>query len=254
MPVEVELRDDGISVVSMNWPEKRNALGPEDTREVGVALEHAVTQAHIGTILTGVGAFCAGGDLEEFVELSKALSVEQIRDRIYGNVHLVLRAIKHSPVPVAAVVNGPAVGLGFDYALACDMCFVGQNGWFQQGWAVAGLIHGAGGSAFLQRTAGQHFWKLVAQQERLDAHEAANLGIGERIEDDALDAAANRLLELGQLPREVREAYVHLYRVQRWPSPDFFEQCADLQARFIGSESFRDRAQSILNRRRQAQA
>jgi len=248
--VDVEERDDGIVTVWINWPDKRNALGPDDTRQVGSAIERAGSLAASGVILTGVGSFCAGGDLEQFAELSASVSVNEIRGRIYENVHSVLRAIRGCPVPVTAAVDGPAIGLGFDYAVACDMCFVGSAGWMQQGWALAGLFHGAGGSAFVQRAAGQALWRLVAEQERLDGERAELLGIGERVDGRALDAAAARLNELGKLPRDVLEAYTTLFRSERWPSDRFFGRCADFQAEFIGSERFRTRAESILSQRR----
>lgn len=252
MGVDVEERDDGIVAVWINWPEKRNALGPEDTRQVGSAVEKAGSLAASGVILTGVGSFCAGGDLEQFAELSANVSPEEMRSRIYENVHSVLRAIRGCPVPVAAAVDGPAIGLGFDYAVACDMCFVGSAGWMQQGWALAGLFHGAGGSAFVQKVAGQALWKLVAEQERLDGENAQRLGIGERADGQALDAAAARLNQLGRLPRDVLEGYTTLFRSERWPTDRFFEQCADFQAQFIASERFRDRAQSILSQRQRS--
>ncbi len=242
-------RDDGIVVVSMNWPEKRNALGPDDTREVGDAIERAGTSAITGVILTGVGAFCAGGDLEQFAALSAKSSAHEVRSRIYENVHSVLRAIRGCPVPVVAAVDGPAVGLGLDYALACDMCFVGAEGWMQQGWALAGLVHGAGGSAFVQRAAGPLLWKLITEQERIDGERAQHLGIGEATDGRALDAAVDRLHRLDQLPRDVLEAYVTLYRSERWPRDEFFEQCADYQSRFIASDTFRARAREILEQR-----
>src|SRR5206468_8267081 len=108
-----------------NWPEKRNALGPDDTREVGDALRAAGERAATGVVLTGTGAFCAGGDLAQFAALSASVSVDELRDRSYHNVHSVLRSIRSCSVPVAAAVDGPALGLGLDYAVACDMCFVG---------------------------------------------------------------------------------------------------------------------------------
>jgi len=247
--VDVEQRDDGIVVVSMNWPEKRNALGPGDTRDVGDAIERAATLAATGVILTGVGAFCAGGDLEQFAALSATASANEVRTRIYQNVHSVLRSIRGCPVPVVAAVDGAAVGLGFDYALACDMCFVGAKGWMQQGWALAGLVHGAGGSAFVQHAAGPLLWKLITDQERLDGARAERLGLGEAIDGRALDAAVDRLDRLGQLPRDVLEAYTTLYRSERWPSDEFFERCADFQSQFIASETFRARARDILDQR-----
>jgi enoyl-CoA hydratase/carnithine racemase len=246
--IDVEQRDDGLVTVWMDWPAKRNALGPADTLELGNGIDRAGSLASIGVVVSGVGSFCAGGDLEQFASLSASFSVDEIRAKIYSNVHSVLRAIRSCPVPVVAAVDGPAVGLGFDYALACDMCFVGSEGWMQQGWAVAGLIHGAGGSAFVQRAGGQLFWRLVADQQRLDGPAAEKLGIAEAAEGRALDAAVERLRRLGRLPREVLEAYTSLFREQRWPDGAFLQRCADFQSKFIGSESFRSRAQVILSR------
>jgi enoyl-CoA hydratase/carnithine racemase len=247
--VDVEEREDGIVTVWINWPEKRNALGPSDTRDVGDAIERAASVAVTGVILTGVGAFCAGGDLEQFAELSKTSSAHEVRTRIYSNVHSVLRAIRSCPVPVAAAVDGPAVGLGLDYALACDMCFVGSGGWLQQGWALAGLVHGAGGSAFVQRAGSQTLWKLIAEQPRLDGKAAERLHLGEAVDGKALDAAVDRFHQLAHLPRAVLEAYTSLSRDQRWPSDEFFGSCADFQAEFIASDDFRARAESILQAR-----
>ena len=226
----------------LNWPDRRNALGPSETRQVGEAIGSAGSIATYGVALTGNGAFCAGGDLEQFVDLSASLSADQIRKQIYENVHSVLHSIRSCPVPVAAAVDGAAIGLGLDYALACDMCFVGPRGWMQQGWAVAGLIHGAGGSGFIQKSSGQALWKLLATQERLDGKRVEELGIGEAVDGPALDAAIERLRRLDSLPRKVLEAYTTLYRNQRWPSDQFFGECADLQAQFIASSEFRERA------------
>jgi enoyl-CoA hydratase/carnithine racemase len=241
-----------VAVVVLDWPERRNALGPEEARQVGAAIEEAGSLPVSGVVLTGTGAFCAGGDLEQFAQLSAETSPEEVRDHIYSEVHSVIRAIRACPVPVVAAVDGAAVGLGFDYALASDMCLIGPDGWLQQGWALAGLIHGAGGSGFLQSAVGPAFWRLVAEQERLDAHEASELRIGEATEGPALDAAVARLVALGRLPQEVLNAYTTLYRERRWPDQAFFDRCADYQSRFIGSEDFRDRANRILAQRSQS--
>ena len=247
MGVDIHQRDDGIVTVRLNWPDRRNALGPNETRQVGEAIDSAGSMATYGVALTGNGAFCAGGDLEQFVDLSTSSSAGQIRRQIYENVHSVLHSIRSCPVPVAAAVDGPAIGLGLDYALACDMCFVGPGGWMQQGWAVAGLIHGAGGSGFIQKSSGQALWKLLATQERLDGKRVEELGIGEAVDGPALDAAIERLRRLDSLPRNVLEAYTTLYRSQRWPSDQFFGECADLQAQFIASSEFRERARRAFS-------
>src|ERR687883_58575 len=94
--------DDGVAVVTLPWPERRNALAPADAREI------------------------------------------------------------------AAAVEGPAIGLGMDLALCCDMRLVGAGGFLQQGWAAAGLISGTGGAALIERLAPGRGWRLLADQARLD--------------------------------------------------------------------------------------
>ncbi len=253
MGVEVHRLEGDIAKVVMNWPERKNSLGPSDAKEVGTAISEAGSDSVSGVVLTGNGAFCAGGDLVQFTELSESSTRDEIRDRVYGNVQSVIRGIRNCPVPVAAAVDGPAIGLGFDYAVACDMCFVGSEGWLQQGWATAGLVHGAGGSSFVQGAGGQAFWKLVAEQERIDGGRAEALGIGEAVAGSAVDAAAERLRRLGRIRREVLIAYTELFRDQRWPGQDFFDKCADFQSKFIASEEFHDRAHAILVRQQSAQ-
>jgi len=117
-------------VVVMDWPERRNALRPEDGEEVAAAIATAGEAARSAVILTGTGAFCAGGDLRTFAELSAALTPAEIAEQVYGRIQAMIRALRHCPVPTIAAVDGPAIGLGFDLALACDMRLVGPHGWF----------------------------------------------------------------------------------------------------------------------------
>src|SRR6202034_3400036 len=109
-----------------------------------------------------------GGDLESFAELSAQTTVRELRSRIYGDVQALVRSLWSCPVPTFAAVDGPAIGLGFDLALACDGRFFGPAGYVQQGWARAGLIPGIGGIALLSRCGSDLLWRLVADQPRLN--------------------------------------------------------------------------------------
>src|SRR5437870_3214515 len=103
----------------MDWPERRNALRPEDAEEVAAAVDTAGAAAASAVILTGAGAFCAGGDLRTFAELSARHAPGEIEAQVYRRVQAMIRALRRCPVPTIAAVDGPAVGLGFDLALAC---------------------------------------------------------------------------------------------------------------------------------------
>jgi 2-(1,2-epoxy-1,2-dihydrophenyl)acetyl-CoA isomerase len=157
-----------------------------------------------------------------------------------------IRSIRDSPVPIISAVDGAAVGLGMDLALAADLCFVGPKGWLRQGWGQAGIIAGTGGVSFLQAIRPGLLWKLLASQERLDAQLCHELGIAEIGSPTALDAARECAASLATLGRDVVNAYTRLARPCTWPSEDHFNMCAEIQARLIGSENFRELAARVL--------
>lgn len=232
--------------VTLDWPERRNSLGPEDAVEVALAIEQAGQEARSSVILTGSGAFCAGGDLRAFADVSRTLAPDAIRATVYNKVQRMMRALAECPVPTIAALDGPAIGLGFDLALACDMRFVGPNGFLQQGWARAGLIAGTGGVGLLQSVAPGQLWPLMATQERLGPDRAAELGLAEAAADGALVAALARAEALAAVDRDVLEYYCTLSRAESWPAAAHFEASAEIQAGLIGSARFRALTQRLL--------
>ena len=246
MGVDVDLTDEA-AVVTLRWPERRNSLGPDDVLPVADAIQHASQAGRPVVILTGQGAFCAGGDLRGFAELSRTSSVSEIREVVYVRVQQMISALRDCRVPTIAAIDGPAVGLGMDLALACDMRFVGATGWMQQGWARVGLIPGAGGGALAWRLNPTIGWRLLVDQQRLHGPDCEGLGLAEAAEGTALAAACQRAHAIAQLDLEVIQAYVELLRPLGWPSDGHLAQCANYQSAFIGSERFRAMASAILS-------
>lgn len=244
MSVTVEAHGP-VSVVTFRWTQKRNALNPDDAVAIVRAVEEAATTSSV-VIITGEGAFCSGGDLPAFAALSAAAKdVSTVRHEVYSHMQAIIRALGDCPVPTIAAVDGPAVGLGFDIALATDMRFVGTAGWFRQGWASAGLVPGVGGVGLLQRINPTALWKLVADQEKIDAAASEKLGLGEAA-PVALTAAIERGTRLATLGRPLLEHYVTLSRDVSWPADAHFDLTADIQATLIGSAEFRELAATIL--------
>ena len=243
----VRVEDAGpAAVVVMDWPERRNALRPQDGELIAAAIEDAAKLAVSAVVLTGAGAFCAGGDLRTFADLSASHTPAEIETLVYGRIQAMVRALRTCPVPTIAAVDGPAVGLGFDLALACDMRFVGPKGWFRQGWAGAGLIAGTGGIGLLARLAPGISWPLIASQEKLTAARAAELGLAEVAASGALAAATARAEALAAIDREVLGHYCRMERQVTWPDDAFFAETARVQAGLIGSARFRELAARVL--------
>jgi 2-(1,2-epoxy-1,2-dihydrophenyl)acetyl-CoA isomerase len=242
-------RDGVAAVVTLDRPETRNSLGPDEARELASMIRHAGSQPEIaGVVLTGEGAFCAGGNLRVlmgFVDGPEA----RLRDVVYDAYQGLVRALVATPVPTVAAVDGAAVGLGFDLALACDCCLVGPSGWARQGWGALGLVPGTGGELLLRRRAPAALWRLLATQPRLDASALEQLGLGERVgEGTALAAAVGRVEAMGAMSADALAAYVRLHRADlRRGLDEHLAACLDVQVGLLRSPEFRVRAQAALD-------
>ena len=249
MTVEIETADQ-VAVVTLAWTAKRNALNPGDARDIASAIREVGASEAACLVLTGRGAFCSGGDLRALAELSATLDVAGIRRHVYRDIQGMFMALRECPVPIIAALDGAAVGLGMDLALACDMRILGPKGWMQQGWALAGLIPATGGAYFLQRLVPTRIWQLVADQTRIDAERAYDWGLGEIGKPTALEAAVARGQQLASHGRELLEDYVKLSRPALWPPPEHFQLAGEIQGRRLGSQRFRDAADQILGSQR----
>jgi enoyl-CoA hydratase/carnithine racemase len=111
-------RAGGVLTLTLNRPEKRNAIDPALRDALAAALDAAATDATVrGVVLTGAGgAFCAGGDLARFDELHDARAYRHVAHRLTDLVESVERLEK----PVVAAIDGVVTGAGLALALACD--------------------------------------------------------------------------------------------------------------------------------------
>src|ERR1043165_3030173 len=114
--------DAGIVTLTLNRPEKLNALAGHMRRDLAEALEHAWSDPGARVVvIKGAGrAFCSGADVARMGELMEDEDVEEFK-RLLGAGRRVLTAIRQMLKPVVASVNGPAYGAGFNLALACDI-------------------------------------------------------------------------------------------------------------------------------------
>jgi enoyl-CoA hydratase/carnithine racemase len=236
------------AIVTLDWPERRNALGPDEALEVTAAVRVAASPSDVcGVVLTGNGAFCAGGNLRGAVERT-AMPEDERRRLVYGAFQGLVREIIDIPVTTIAAIDGPAVGMGFDLALACDSRFVGPDGWCQQGWGRVGLVPGTGGELLLRRHAPGALWAFLEDQPRLTGKDMEKLGLGEAVDDQlARTRALQRVETLAEMSRDAIEAYVALARADlRARLDDHLALAVDHQVRLLASPGFRDRVNRTL--------
>jgi enoyl-CoA hydratase/carnithine racemase len=187
---------DGIATITLNRPEKRNAMNDEMRNELIEALERIAVDATIrALVLTGAGkGFCAGGDIAGMQQRMQAPAGEVAFAgwRRQQRVHRAQALLHSLPKPTIAAVNGPAAGLGADVALACDFVIASQFASFTWSYVQRGLIPDGGGMYFLPRRVGLAKAKeLIFTGCLVDVDMAAMLGIVDRkTTSDALLADA----------------------------------------------------------------
>jgi enoyl-CoA hydratase/carnithine racemase len=185
----------GVLTVRLDRPEARNALTDEMLEGVRRALERAAVDEEVqAVVLTGTGeAFCAGADISRFDGERDPRRFRFDSHRLTELVGLIERIEK----PVVAAVNGVAVGLGVQLALACDLRVGGESARFAFTEGRLGLLPTHGGVARLVKLVGlARARDLLLGSATIDARRAFELGLlTEVVPDDELAAAAHRLVE-----------------------------------------------------------
>lgn len=150
----IDRRDNGVVVLTLNHPERRNAMTDEMTDEWRLAVaELAADRTLRCVVVTGAGnAFCSGGDLSWLAERG-AEDVPALRDRMLGFYRTWL-AIADLEVPTVAAVNGAAVGAGLCLALACDLVYAAEEAKLLAPFTSLGLHPGMAATYLLPRVAG----------------------------------------------------------------------------------------------------
>lgn len=144
------MRENGVAVITLNRPDKMNALTTQMRAELTFAVTEAGRTERV-VVLTGAGkAFCSGQDLGDSVSAANLDLERTLRDE-YAPL---IRAITECPVPTISAVNGAAAGAGANLALAADVVIAAESAYFLQAFSRIGLIPDAGGTYTLPRAMG----------------------------------------------------------------------------------------------------
>ncbi len=173
-------REGRCAIVTVDRPDKLNALNDVTVGEIGAAFEALSDDPEVGGIvLTGEGgkAFVAGADI---AELARMGPLDGVRTSRRGQD--VLRRIETLPKPVVAAVNGFALGGGLELALACHLRVASENARFGLPEVKLGIIPGFGGTIRLARLVGRgRALELILTGEMVDAAEAHRIGLVNRV-------------------------------------------------------------------------
>ena len=171
---------DGIAFVTINRPDKLNALNDQVMKELADAAERIATESDIkGAILTGSGpkSFVAGADIGD---LSKQGPFDGKARAQRGQS--VLRRLETCGKPVIAAINGFALGGGCELAMACHIRIASDNAKFGQPEVKLGIAPGYGGTQRLPRLVGKGVaLQLILTGEMIDAQEAYRIGLVNRV-------------------------------------------------------------------------
>ena len=185
--VLVDRPADHVTVVTMNRPDRLNALSAPIMEGLLEALPRLAADPTVGAIvLTGAGrAFCAGGDVKRMAQETVVRSTDEDVARLRAKMEI-SRLLHEIPKPTIAMVNGAAAGAGMALALACDVRIAGQSARFVTAFAKVGFSGDFGGSWFLSRLVGTgKARELYFTAEPLDAAQALALGVVNRVVPDA---------------------------------------------------------------------
>lgn len=232
----VERRGD-VSVVTINRPEQRNALGFGDDGDIVEAHARALNADRTVrcVIITGAGsAFSAGGDVKQLRQWAHDPSVKASDFlKLYeAGIHKVIRGFWSLEMPVIAAINGPAIGLGNDLGCLADMRVAADSAKFGATFLKIGLVPGDGGAWILPRIIG---WERAAELyftgKIIDASTALDWGlVGRVVPDDSLMDEAMAIAEMiCQQPPEVLRATKKLMRASTLQG---FEDIMSLSARY----------------------
>ncbi len=195
--------DKGIATITLNRPDVYNAFTREMILEINENLRRARDDetAYV-VVLTGAGdGFCSGADVTTMPDWSE-MPKEEYGAYLWG-VQNVVRQLRTMRKPTVAAVNGPAIGAGCDFALACDVRFMSESAVLREGFVRIGLIPGDGGGWLLPRLIGESKAReYLLTGKDITPEDAADLGLVVDVAPDAVTAAEEFAATVRDLPAE----------------------------------------------------
>ncbi|HKW60837.1 MAG TPA: enoyl-CoA hydratase [Candidatus Dormibacteraeota bacterium] len=253
--VQVET-DAGIGWIRFNRPEKMNAIGALTRRQLGDAVKQAERDDAVRVvILTGTGrAFSSGADVTEMVQGAGMRTPEDVGNVLRNEYMPILMRLRTMPKPVIAAMNGPAVGIGASFALACDIRIATPEAYIMEAFVNIGLAPDGGVSWLLPRLAGTGVaYEMFFTGKPLPAADAHRLGVinrvvpADRLEEEVRDLANHLASQPRQAMAGAKRALLHALTSSFEDAMEFESYLQEAQAT---SSEFADGVQRFLESRK----
>jgi 2-(1,2-epoxy-1,2-dihydrophenyl)acetyl-CoA isomerase len=255
MPDLLEAIENGVAWLTLNRPERLNALSGEMTQGLTDALNRLAIDREVGcVVITGAGrGWCSGGDVKSMESRGRDQSVE---DRVEGlrRSHQLPLLMRNCPKPIIAAINGPVAGAGLGLALACDLRIAGRSARFGTAFVRIGYSGDYGGTWSLTRLVGTaKAREMYLLGDVIGAEEALSLGMVNRlVDDDKLkDETMTLARRLADGPR-VALGYIkkNLFAAETEPFQTVLDLEAEHQARCAFTEDHKEAVAAFNEKRR----
>jgi len=252
--VKVE-NEGGVGWIRLNRPEKMNAIGALTRKQLAEAIKQAERDDSVRVVvLTGSGrAFSSGADVTEMSNDGGMHTPEEVGNILRDEYMPMLVRLRTMPKPVIAAMNGPAVGIGASYALACDIRVATPEAYLMEAFVNIGLAPDGGVSWLLPRLAGTGVaYEMFFSGKPLAAADAHRLGVinrlvpAERLEEEVRDLANQLAAQPPQAMAAAKRAVNNALNSTYEEAMEFESYLQEAQA---GSQEFVDGVQAFLARR-----
>jgi enoyl-CoA hydratase/carnithine racemase len=251
--------EDHVATITLNRPDRLNAMTFESAEQLMAAFAAAEADPDVRTIvLTGKGrAFCSGDDVEDAWGNQERMAdiLRQLAD-VRPGLTPEAQLMFNFPKPMVAAVNGPAIGIGMDFAINCDIVLASDDASFSQRFVKLGLMCDVTGLWRLPQLVGiAKAAELLLTGDKVDAREAERIGLVSRVlpADELLPAARARAARIAANPplavRHVKEGLRRATNRSPGELDDIGNFVGNGLARLFATEDHKEAAMAFMEKR-----
>lgn len=253
--LEIEKKDNGVLIVTLNNPENLNALGVDISRELKEALGQAGEDESVRVIMIrGAGrAFSSGGnlsDMRESLSADPGKYMEDLTREVYPSIKAVMEINK----PIVAAVHGFAYGAAFNLVMACDMAIAAEGTIFCESFIRLGLIPGGLATTLLPRIIGfKRAAEICMTGREVSAEEALSLGlVNKLVAREELDEEAMKMADgLAAGPPQALMETKKLFRLAQENSSEEQSRVErEAQIKMAGTDDFKEGIAAFFEKRK----